>query len=175
MIRHAFASDLPAVEESFEILFEYERAHGSFSGWRQGIYPKMGLLEDALREERLYVMRGKKDKFLGSMVLGGGVERGLTSHLWRFPAENDEILSIDVLCIPPEEQGRGYGTQMIGYALKVAASRSLPVVRLAAYDRNEPILGLCKKLGFERSGSTMSMLGGILPQRQIFLEHVLGH
>lgn len=175
MIRPAHAGDLAAIEESYELLFEYERAHGSFSGWRKGVYPKMDLLEDALDERRLYVMRGKKDKFVGSMVLGNDVAHGITNHLWRFPAQSDEVLSIDLLCMPPEEQGRGYGTQMIDYALKMAIKKNLPVVRLAAYDRNEPILGLCKKLGFDRSGSAIVMLGGLIPQRQVFLEQVLGH
>ena len=174
MIRHAQTSDLAAIDESYELLFDHEQAHGSFSGWRRGIYPTPTLFEEAQVEERLYVLRGDKDAFLASMVLGREVPRGITETLWRFPAKDDEILSVDALCVTPDERGKGYGTRMLNYALKVATSRGLSVVRLAAYERNEPILGLCGKLGFENCGSSVVMLGGLVPQRQVFLERVMG-
>ena len=174
MIRHAQKSDLPVIEESYGLLFSHERAHGNFSGWRQGIYPAFSLLEQALDEGRLFVLRGEKDMFLASMVLGHDVPRGITEPMWHYPADKGEILSVDALLVTPDERGKGYGTRMLNYALKVATSRGLAVVRLAAYERNEPILGLCGKLGFESCGSGIVMLSNLIPQRQVFLERVMG-
>ena len=174
MIRLAHAGDLPAVEESYELLFAVEAAHGNFSGWRRGIYPAPTMLEEALGEERLYVLRGDKDELLASMALGHEVPRGITDPFWRYPAEEDEILSIDALLVTPDERGKGYGRRMISFAIDQATRAGKAVVRLAAYEGNEPMLGLCGKLDFERSSSSIVMLGGLIPQRQVFLERVVG-
>ena len=174
MIRHAQTSDLVAIEESYDLLFSHERAHGNFSGWRRGIYPPTSLLEEALAEDRLYVLRGDKDAFLTSMVLGNAVPSGITETLWHYPAEGDGILSVDALCVTPDERGKGYGKRMLNHALKVATSRGFAVVRLSVFERNEPMLGLCGKLGFESCGSAIVMLGGLIPQRQVFLERIMG-
>ena len=173
MIRHAHKGDLPDILNSYEELFLHERFHGSFSGWRKGFFPKPQLFEDALQEERLYVLRGDKDKFLASMVLGNKVMRGISEPVWRFPANDNEVLSIEALCVPPEEQGRDVGTRMMNYVLKVASSRTIPVIRLAVYERNEPMLGLCEKLDFECCNSDIVMMAGLIPQRQVFLERIM--
>ena len=174
MIRHAHASDLSAIEESYELLFEHERAHGNFSGWRRGIYPAPTMLDEALAERRLLVLRGEKDKFLASIALGHEVPRGITDPFWRYPAEEGEILSIDAICVTPDERGKGYGKRMLSFVCDQAIRNGKAVVRLAAYERNEPMLGLCEKLGFERCSTGIVMLGGLIPQRQIFLERVVG-
>ena len=174
MIRIARKEDLSAIEESYELLFDHERAHGNFSGWRRGIFPTTTLLKEALDEGRLLVLRGEKDEFLASAVLGRGVERGITDPFWHYPAEEDEVLSIDAICVTPDERGKGYGRRLISFILDQAISNGKPVVRLATYERNEPMLGLSEKLGFERCSSGIVMLSGLIPQRQVFLERVIG-
>ena len=174
MIRYAHAGDLPAIEESYELLFAHEAAHGNFSGWRKGIYPAPSMLDEALAEGHLLVLRGEKDEFLASMVLGSEVPRGITDPMWRFPADPDEILSIDALLVTPDERGKGHGKRMLSFVLDQAVRNGKAVVRLATYERNEPMLGLCGKLDFERCSSSIVMLGGLIPQRQVFLERVVG-
>ena len=174
MIRIARKEDLPAVEESYALFFEHERAHGNFSGWRRGIFPAPTMLSEALAEGRLLVLRGEKDEFLASMVLGSEVPRGITDPMWHFPAEEGEVLSIDALLVTPDERGKGHGHRMLSFVLDQATKNGRSVVRLSAYERNEPMLGLCDKLGFERCSSGIVMLGGLIPERQVFLERVSG-
>ena len=174
MIRHAHASDLPAIEESYELLFEHERAHGNFSGWRKGIYPAPTLLNEALSAGRLLVLRGDRDEFLASVALGQEVARGITDPFWHFPAKAGEVLSIDAICVTPDERGKGYGRRLLSFVCDQAIRNGKSVVRLATYERNEPMLGLCEKLGFERCSSSIVMLGGLIPQRQVFLERIMG-
>ena len=174
MIRIARKEDLPAIEESYGLLFAHERAHGNFSGWRRGIYPAPTMLSDALAKGRLLVLRGEKDTFLASMALGHGVPRGITDPLWHYPAEEDGVLSIDALLVTPDERGKGHGHRMLSFVLDQAAKNGRSVVRLSVYERNEPMLGLCGRLGFERCSSGIVMLGALIPQRQVFLERVIG-
>ena len=174
MIRFAQPRDLSAIEESYDLLFEHERAHGNFSGWRKGIYPPSTLLKDALDAGRLIVLRDDHDEFLASMAIGQEVPRGITDPFWRFPAEDDETLSIDAICVTPDERGKGYGRRLLSFVLDQAVRNGKSVVRTAAYERNEPMLGLCEKLGFERCSSSIVMLGGLIPQRQVFLERIMG-
>ena len=174
MIRLARKEDLPAIEESYGLLFDHELAHGNFSGWKRGIYPAPTMVSDALAEGRVLVLRGEKDMFLASMVLGNEVPRGVTDPMWHYPAEEGEILSIDAILVTPDERGKGYGHRMLSFVLDQAVKNGRSVVRLSTYERNEPMLGLCCKLGFERCSSGIVMVGGLIPQRQVFLERVIG-
>ena len=170
MIRKATIEDIPAVAQSYQELFRYESAHGSTTNWVEGLYPTKGTAEHAFSENTLYVLE-EAGAVCGSMVLNQIQPPEYGEIDWAYPAEPTKVLVIHTLCICPSQAGKGYGRQMVSYALKKALQLGYKAVRLDTWEGNHPAASLYESMGFRLAGTAPMCLGGVIREQQIFLEY----
>lgn len=89
---------------------------------------------------------------------------------WNYAAEENQVLVIHTLCVPPEQSGHGYGTQMIEFAKRFAKDHGCTVIRIDTYAHNEPAKALYQKNGFRVVGYGQIVLQGLIPEEQVYLE-----
>lgn len=129
MIRPANISDITIVSEIYQELFRYEAIHGSTTNWADGLYPTKDTAKHAFASNALYVL--ESDGVVhGSMILNQLQPPEYEKINWKYPAENHEVLVIHTLCIRPSQAGKGYGRQMVSFALKKAEQSGCKSVRL---------------------------------------------
>lgn len=172
MIRKAAQQDIDAVEQGYTELLTYEAEHGSSSNWALGIYPTRSVAEISCGSQTLYVME-QEGEICASMILNQVQSEDYRGILWEYPAKDEEVLVLHTLCIPPSRAGRGYGTDMVRFAIEQAVRMKCRVIRLDTYAGNQPASALYKKLGFRYAGIASVMLQGVIPEEQIFFEKLL--
>lgn len=169
MIRKATAADIDEIESSYRELLTYEQTHGSNTNWVLDLYPVRATAEKALRAGTLYVMR-QGDALCASMNLNQDQAPEYRQVDWLYSAADEQVLVVHTLCIPPSQAGRGYGTEMVRFAIEQARQRGCKVIRLDTWAENRPAASLYTKLGFRLAGSAPILLQGVIPEEQIFLE-----
>ena len=142
MIRKAVESDINAIADTYNELLTYEEKHGSNSNWELGVYPTIKVPQRKIPTGTMYVLE-----------------------------EDEEILVIHTLCIPPQKAGRGYGQQMVDYAKDFARELGCKAIRIDTYAHNEPAKSLYQKNGFRIAGYYESLLEGLIKEELAFLEY----
>lgn len=142
MIRKAVESDINAIADTYNELLTYEEKHGSNSNWELGVYPTIKVPQRKIPTGTMYVLE-----------------------------EDEEILVIHTLCIPPQKAGRGYGQQMVDYAKDFARELGCKAIRIDTYAHNEPAKSLYQKNGFRIAGYHESLLEGLIKEELAFLEY----
>lgn len=168
MIRKAEGKDIAAVANSYEELFAYEAVHGSTTNWLPGKYPAENTAQTALDNGWLYVL--EEAGFGGSMILNQVQPEEYQRIDWQYPADPAQVLVIHTLCIPPAQAGRGYGRQLVRFALKKAQQDGCRVLRLDTWAGNHPAASLYTHLGFRLAGTAPMLLQGLIPEQQVFFE-----
>ncbi len=169
MIRQATYADIPAIAETYRALLTYEERHGSTSNWKLGVYPTIAVPENKVPTGTMYVLE-EAGEICASMVLNHDQAEEYASVDWQYPGDNDQVLVIHTLCIPPEKAGHGYGSRMVEYAQQMPAETDCTAVRIDTYAYNEPAKKLYCKHGFRIAGSGISLLQGLIEEKQVFLE-----
>lgn len=173
MIRQAVLDDAAKIAETYDELLIYEKEKGCFSNWVLGVYPTIKVPESKIPLGTMYVLE-EDGKICGSMVLNKEQAEVYRQIKWKYPANDDEVLVVHTLCIPPSKAGRGYGRQMAEYAKKFAKKQGCKVMRIDTYVHNEPAKGLYTKCGFRLAGTAKCLHEGLIEEELAFLELDLG-
>lgn len=169
MIRKAEQRDIDAVEDGYAQLLTYEQTHGTQSNWALGIYPTRQVAQDSLEAGTLYVLEDGGE-ICASMILNHVQPEEYRRMDWSYPAEDTQVLVLHTLCVPPSRSGRGYGKQMVRYAMELARETGMSAVRLDTWAGNTPAAMLYQGFGFRYVGKTEVMLQGVIPEEQVFFE-----
>ncbi len=169
MIRRATQSDVDAVEASYQQLLEHEAATHSFTNWKPGIYPTRQDAQGALDDGSLYVLQ-EDGEVCASMILNQHQAPEYAQIDWLYPAAEAKVLVIHTLCMAPDKSGKGYGTQMVRYAMEHARAMGCTVIRLDTYVGNLPAQRLYQKLGFRTSGRKLVKHHGLFDSELYYLE-----
>lgn len=169
MIRKAVPADIPAIAQTYDALLTYEAEHGSSSHWQLGVYPTVAVAERRVPEGTMYVLE-EAGEICASMILNREQAPEYAGMEWLYPAVPEEVLVIHTLCIPPEKAGRGYGGKMVAYAKELGRKQKYRVMRMDTHAENEPAKRLYQKNGFRIVGYGESLLEGLIPEKQVFLE-----
>ena len=68
---------------------------------------------------------------------------------WQYPAQNDEVLALHLLCVRPSHARQGIGQAMVRHLMQEARSLHYKAVRLDTGEQNTPAQALYIKQGFE--------------------------
>lgn len=172
MIRKAQIADVEAIAATYTQLLQHEQQQGSHSNWRLNVYPTAASAEQAVRAGQMYVME-RQGEICASMVLNHNQAEEYAQMPWLYPATAEQALVIHTLCIPPSQSGRGLASQMLAFAKDFAQQQNCLVIRLDTYAHNEPAKSLYQKHGFRIVGYAPSLLQGLIPEEQVFLEYSL--
>lgn len=169
MIQKAEKNDITSVTKSYLELFDYEAKHGSWTNWVSGLYPSKKTAQTALHDGSLYILK-EDNIFCGSMILNHIQPPEYHLIDWLYPAKSSEVLVLHTLCIPPSQKGKGYGKQLIEFAIQYAEQTDCNTVRLDTWEGNRPAAALYEKMGFRFAGTAPMLLQGIIQEQQIFFE-----
>ncbi len=172
MIRKAQMADVAAIAATYTQLLEHEACQGSHSNWRLNIYPTAASAKQAVLAGQMYVMESEGG-ICASMVLNNHQAEEYAAMPWQYPAAAEQVLVIHTLCIPPSQSGKGLASQMLNFAKAFARDSGCQVIRLDTYAHNEPAKSLYQKHGFRIVGYAPSLLQGLIPEEQVFLEYAL--
>ena len=170
MIRKAILGDIEAIAKTYDDLLAFEAQHGSVSNWKPGIYPTIHVPEKRVPEGSMYVWE-EAGEIRASMILNQLQAPEYAAIPWMYPADPAEVLVIHTLCVPPQNSGHGYGSQMVTYAKEHAKRIGCSVIRIDTYAHNEPAKRLYQKHGFRIAGYAPSLLEGLIEEELVFLEH----
>lgn len=169
MIRKAVPSDVDAVAASYRLLLDHEAATHSCTNWKPGIYPIRQDAQGAVDNGTLYVLE-EAGEVCASMILNQHQAPEYAQIQWLYPAADEQVLVIHTLCMAPDKAGRGYGTQMVRYAMEHARAMGCTVIRIDTYVGNLPAQRLYQKLGFRISGRKQVKHHGLFDSELYYLE-----
>ena len=171
-IRPATAEDLDAIAASYSELFSYEQSHGSSSNWISGVYPTRSFAAASLEAGTLYVLT-EGGEVRGSMILNQEQAPDYAKIPWTIPAPPENVMVIHTLCIPPSKARRGWGREMVSFALETAREKGCTVLRLDTAVVNLPAAALYEGMGFHRAGQAHVIHQGVIPEELVFFEQKL--
>jgi 23S rRNA pseudouridine1911/1915/1917 synthase len=147
VFRAADAGDLPALNALYRAAVAKMRADG-LDQWDDE-YPFALLPQDIARGE-LYI--GLLDGAPASAITAAAEpEEEYAGAPWREPEARAAILHR--LCVAPEKQGLGIGTETVAYAERLCRSAGFEYARLDASAKNAVSIALYEKLGYRRVGA----------------------
>lgn len=173
MIRKAVIADLDSIEEAYNEHFAYEKVHGAYTVFQEGVYPTRADAEKALRNESLYVYL-ENGVVLGSIILNDQQPEEYKNIDWKSPAADEKVNVIHLLMVRPSAAGKGIGSALVNYAVNVAKQQSCTVLRLDTGKQNLPAVSLYLKSGFRLAASSSMKVGGIISHEgHLFFEKIL--
>lgn len=172
MIRRAGAEDVDAIEASYTELLLYEQEHGTNSQWVLGVYPTRATAERAVAAGTMYILE-EGGRLCASMILNSYQAPEYREVQWLYPEEDERVLVIHTLCVPPSAAGKGFGTRMVDFATGFALGRGMGVLRLDTNIKNMPAQRLYLKNGCRIAGSRHCLHEGVLDTELVYLERKL--
>lgn len=135
-IRKAKKAELDGVMEFYHKLIDKMQELPFNHIWEKGVYPKRSFISDAIENEELYIMTDSSD-MIASVILNHNLD-GYDDVKWNIDAEKDQILVIHAIAVSPEYLGKGYGKQMVRFAIETAKEMGLKAIRLDVLPGNIP-------------------------------------
>ncbi len=173
MIRLAVITDLESIEQGYREHFLYEKMHGAYTVFQEGVYPTRKDAKKALCNNALYVCE-ENGAVLGSMILDGYQPDEYRKIRWQSKAEDEKVNVIHLLMVRPCAAGKGVGSALVNYAAEVSKQRGCTVIRLDTGEQNIPAVSLYKKLGFRLAEAAPMKVGGAIShKRHLFFEKIL--
>lgn len=173
MIRLAKRDDISKVAKTYEELLIYEKENGSFSNWQLNVYPTIATAQKAYNDGTLYILEEvfeEKTEICSSVILNKNQAPEYKEINWKFQASDNEVFVIHTLCTPPSKASKGYGKQIINFAIDLAKELNCKVIRLDTWAENKPAAKLYNKLGFRLAGYADFNLAGLIKEKQVFFE-----
>lgn len=173
MIRLAALGDVQGITQTYRDLFAHEAVHGSTTNWREGVYPSEHVPQTKIPTGTMYVLE-EDGAICGSMVLNHIQPAEYRDIDWLYPAADDEVLVIHTLCISPRFAGRGYGRQMVRFAMEQAQAQGCRVIRIDTWEHNEPAKHFYAGQGFRLAGLHHCLHEGLIDEVLAYLEIRIG-
>ena len=141
-------------------------------GWKKGIYPSDEDLQDALREQTLFV--GTIDgEIVATVVRNHACAEGYEKANGQVQASPEEITILHLLGIHPAHRGKGLAKELIAWAIQDAKNRLQKVIRLDVLEGNLPAERLYPCIGFQRIGTFLMYYPDTGWTNYVLFEYVL--
>ena len=150
IIRKAAEHDLDAVERLYNALNDHLAANTNYPGWRKGSYPLRSDAEEGLHDGTLYVAE-LNGTIAGTVMYLRTQNPAYQTADWQIPYDSP-VLTLHILAIHPEYQGRGMGRALMDYAETLAKERGALAVRLDTHEGNTPACRLYESCGYSMRG-----------------------
>ena len=122
-----------------------------YARWSKGKHPTVEGIKAYIVEGSMYLYREDK-RIIGAMAVT--MYQGEDYHAieWTQQVPDDKVAVIHILAVSPDAQGKGFGSEMIREAIRLAQSKGMQAVRLDALASNTPAHKIYERLGFEYRG-----------------------
>lgn len=136
-----------------QILSLYQSARAALE--KMGIYqwtdryPTPELIERDLKSGQLYLLH-ENDLVLGAIHLSSDQEEEYKSVNWN--CSGSEALVVHRLVVAPDQQRKGFASDLMDFAETFAHQHKQTSIRLDAYSQNKGVLELYQKRGYHKRG-----------------------
>ncbi|MEF9922406.1 MAG: GNAT family N-acetyltransferase [Anaerovoracaceae bacterium] len=163
VIRKAKEEDLDFAEEIYNEILDNEAKNVSYTNWIKGKYPTRETAKKAWKAGTFYV--GLQDnKIVGCVNLNHIQPEEYKKINWTYEAEDEEVMVIHTLCIPPSQSGNGYGKEFVAFSEDLARQQGCKVMRIDTYEGNLPAIKFYPRLGYNYVGYTEFLFEGIIKE-----------
>lgn len=161
MIRKAVITDIDSIEEGYHEHFLYEREHGAYTVFQEGVYPTRKDAEAAFDKGALYVYE-ENGTVLGSIILDERQPEEYRKIAWPIQAAGEKVSVIHLLMVRPGAAGKGIGSALVRFASEAAKQQGCTAIRLDTGSQNIPAVSLYKKMGFQLAAASSMKVGGAI-------------
>ncbi len=116
------------------------------------LYPDASDIEEDISKRQLYVTR-ENGRIAGVITLNKRCDPEYESGKWSY--RGPEYTVVHRLCVSPDVQGHGVGTQIMGMAEEMLRSRGVKSMRLDTFSQNPWSLRMYEKLGYHTVGTAL--------------------
>ena len=115
--------------------------------WKKDIYPSPDFLKSSLCSGELFTATDD-ETMIGAMILNHLCNDEYKTFPWPTKAKDSEITVIHALAVHPFFTGKGYGRQMVQYAIDYAREHQQKAIRLDVLKGNLRAEKLYSGMGF---------------------------
>ena len=147
----ATQNDFDAIIAFYDDVTERTPEMATYARWSKGKHPTVEGIRAYINEGSMYLYR-ENDTIIGAMAVT--MYQGEDYHAinWTEQVADDQVAVIHILAVSPDAQGKGFGSEMIREAIRLAQSKGMQAVRLDALASNTPAHKIYERLGFEYRG-----------------------
>ena len=147
----ATQNDFDAIIAFYDDVTKNTSSIERYARWSKGKHPTVEGIKAYIDEESMYQYR-ENDAIVGTMAIT--MYQGEDYHAidWTHQVADDKVAVIHILAVSPDAQGKGFGSEMIREAIRLAHDNGMQAIRLDALASNTPAHKLYERLGFEYRG-----------------------
>lgn len=147
-IRKAFPGETGDVLSFYDGLLRDMQGNPYNPIWKRGVYPDEPFIRKSIENGELFVMINE-GKIVSAMVLNNSFGGDYEDAEWKAAASPDETMVIHMLAVSIPQNGKGYGGEMVRYAVNKAKNDGIRSVRLDVYPKNVPAIRAYETAGFK--------------------------
>lgn len=145
-----------SISDTAEIISLFQRAvehlnHNGIPQW-DAIYPHANHVMEDLANQELYAAH-LQGNIAGVITLNQQFDPAYDTANWQYTG--DLFAVVHRLCVAPDAQGKGVGTQMMRMAEVMLRKRGMKSIRLDAFSKNPYALRMYEKLGYSITGEAI--------------------
>ena len=147
IIERAKPEDFRSVRQFYHSLIDAMQGTEYHPMWQKDIYPAPEDLRSALEEGCLYVGM-EEGRIAAAMVVNRKYNEEYEKAAWKHAVKPEKVMVIHMLGVHSDFSRRGFGKEMVRYAIDLARQTGMMEVRLDVLKGNLPAERLYESLGF---------------------------
>lgn len=151
IIRKTTEADISAAGEFYDNVVSWLDAHINYPKWTYKEYPSENDVRSMTASQSQYICLDG-DKIIGAFVFDADPRGNYQTGDWKVSLEDGAYMVIHALAIDPEYQGRGLGSEIIGFCIEEAKKRGFKAIRVDIVPGNAPAQRLYENNGFTYAG-----------------------
>lgn len=171
MIRKADIGDLGEIGQIYDKIHTNEEKGITAIGWVRGIYPTVKTAERAIKRGDMFV--SEKETGIIACVVIDRLQAPEYEKVPFTPAASNEVMVLHTLAVDPECQGRGCGSEIVGFYEKYARENNCKYLRMDTNRTNAAARAFYKKNGFREIAEIPYYFEGIPNLKIVCLEKEL--
>lgn len=172
-IRKAVESDIDDVCAIYDHIHTEQEKGNVSVGWVRGIYPIRATANDAICRNDLFVEK-TDEKIVGTAIINHIQPDTYKKAVWRYNANDNEIMVLHTLVIDPYVKGNGFGRTFVEFYEQYALKHSCKYLRIDTNELNVNARIFYKKLNYREIGVLPCNFNGIPNVNLVMLEKCLG-
>ncbi len=145
------AMDFETVKEKYTDVIGNTPEIGKYARWEYGKHPTDASLRAYFESAEMYFLM-EENRIFGMVAVVMHQNRDYESVEWSESLENDQVATLHLLAVCPEDQGRGLGAKILEEAEKLAKRRGKKAVRLDTLACNLPAQKMYERSGYSYRG-----------------------
>ena len=147
----ATQNDFDAIIAFYDDVTERTPEMATYARWSKGKHPTVEGIRAYINEGSMYLYIDN-GVIIGAMAVTMYQDEDYHAIDWSQQVVDGKVAVIHILAVSPDAQGKGFGSEMIREAIRLAQNKGMQAIRLDALASNTPAHRIYECLGFEFRG-----------------------